>query len=73
MRWSDTKETDMADREKITDGANERAIDEPIAETAPGIPDDALLPGEDLPQEPSEEEVARIAAKLGAPDPNRQR
>jgi hypothetical protein len=73
MRWSDTKETDMADREKIADGANERAIDEPIAGTAPGIPDDALLPGEDLPQEPSEEEVARIAAKLGAPDPNRQR
>ena len=71
MRWSDTKETDVADREKITDGANERAIDEPIAGTAPGIPDDALLPGEDLPEEPSEEEVARIAAKLGAPDPNR--
>ena len=71
MRWSDTKETDVADREKITDGANERAIDEPIAGTAPGIPDDALLPGEDLPEEPSEEEVARIAAKLGAPDQNR--
>jgi hypothetical protein len=61
----------MANREKITDGANERAIDEPIAGTAPGIPDDALLPGEDLPEEPSEEEVARIAASLGAPDPNR--
>jgi len=71
VRWSDTKETDVADREKITDGANERAIDEPIAGTAPGIPDDALLPGEDLPEEPSEEEVARIAAKLGAPDQNR--
>jgi hypothetical protein len=59
----------MADREKITDGANERAIDEPIASTAPGIPDDALLPGEDMPEEPSDEEVARIAAKLGAPVP----
>jgi hypothetical protein len=60
----------MADRDKITDGANERAIDEPIASTAPGIPDDALLPGEDMPEEPSDEEVARIAAKLGAPVPN---
>ncbi|MBD8621068.1 hypothetical protein IFT67_19310 [Sphingomonas sp. CFBP 13728] len=61
----------MANKEKITDGANERAIDEPIASTAPGIPDDALLPGEEVPDEPSDEEVARIAAKLGAPDPNR--
>lgn len=32
-------------REKVTDGANERAIDETIAGTAPGIPDDAPLPG----------------------------
>jgi hypothetical protein len=61
----------MADREKITDGANERAIDEPIAGTAPGIPDDALMPGEELLEEPSDEEVARIAAKLGAPVPDK--
>ena len=61
----------MASREKITDGANERAIDDPIAGTAPGIPDDALLLGEELPQEPSDEEVAQIAAKLGVPDPGR--
>ncbi|MBD8736254.1 hypothetical protein [Sphingomonas sp. CFBP 13706] len=59
----------MADREKITDGANERAIDEPMAGTAPGIPDEALLPGEELPEEPSDEEVARMAAKLGASVP----
>ena len=56
-------------REKITDGANERAIDETIAGTAPGIPDDALLPGQELPTPPSDEEVARIAEKLGAPTP----
>lgn len=61
----------MANKEKITDSANERALDEPIASTAPGIPDDALLPGEEVPDEPGDEEVARIAAKLGAPDPNR--
>ncbi len=59
----------MVAREKITDGANERAIDEPIAGTAPGIPDDALLPGEKLPEEPKDEEVARVAQKLGAPTP----
>ncbi|WP_375422015.1 hypothetical protein [uncultured Sphingomonas sp.] len=57
----------MQAREKITDGANERAIDEPIGSTAPGIPDDALLLGEELPSPPSDEEVARVARKLGAP------
>ena len=57
----------MPAREKITDGANERAIDEPIGSTAPGIPDDALLPGEEPPTPPSDEEVARVARKLGAP------
>ncbi|HLL59892.1 MAG TPA: hypothetical protein VK391_08410 [Allosphingosinicella sp.] len=54
------------DREKISTGPNERAVNEPIAGTAPGIPDDARGPGEELPQEPSEEEVRRIAEKLGA-------
>ena len=60
----------VANAEKITDGANERAVDEPIAAAAPGIPDDALLPGEELPEPPRDAEVARIAAKLGAPDPS---
>ena len=54
------------DREKISNGPNERAVNEPIAGTAPGIPDDALAPGAELPEPPSDEEVARIAAKLGA-------
>lgn len=53
---------------KISNGPNERARDETIAGTAPGIPDDALAPGEDLPSPPSDEEVARVARKLGAPD-----
>jgi hypothetical protein len=57
------------DREKITDGANERAVNEPIAGTGPGIPDDARGPGEDLPQGPSDEQVRALAEKLGAPDP----
>jgi hypothetical protein len=59
----------MNDREKITNGPNERAVNEGIAGTGPGIPDDAVLPGEELPLPPSDEEVARIAKKLGAPVP----
>jgi hypothetical protein len=59
----------MPKRKKITDSAKERAIDEPIAGTAQGLPDGALSPGEDLPEEPSDEDVAWVAAKLGAPDP----
>lgn len=55
------------DREKISDGPNERAVDENIAGTAPGIPDEAMGPGEDLPEPPSDEEVERTAKKLGAP------
>src|SRR5690349_14026524 len=54
------------DREKITDGPNERAVNENIAGTAPGIPDDALAPGQKLPEPPSDEEVERVAEKLGA-------
>ena len=56
------------DRAKISNGPNERAVNEPIAGTAPGIPDEALAPGEELPEPPSDEEVARIAEKLGAKD-----
>jgi hypothetical protein len=59
----------MSSREKITDGANERAIDESIAGTGPGIPDDALIAGQELPTPPSDEEVARVARKLGADVP----
>ncbi len=56
------------DRAKISTGPNERAVNEPIAGTAPGIPDDALAPGQELPEPPSDEEVARMAEKLGARD-----
>jgi hypothetical protein len=55
------------DREKISTGPNERALNESIAGTGPGVPDDARGPGESLPEAPSDEEVARIAKKLGAP------
>lgn len=56
----------MADREKISTGPNDRAVNENIAGTGPGIPDDALAPGEELPEPPSDEEVRRVAEKLGA-------
>lgn len=54
------------DREKISNGPNERAINENIGGTAPGIPDDAMAPGEELPEQPSDEDVERMAEKLGA-------
>ena len=55
------------DREKISTGPNEEPINETIAGTGPGIPDEALAPGEELAQPPSDEEVERIARKLHAP------
>jgi hypothetical protein len=47
-------------------GSNSRPLRDTIAESGPGIPDEALGAGEDIPQMPSDEEVERIAQKLGA-------
>lgn len=56
------------DREKISTGPNAEPLDETIAGTAPGIPDDSLAPGEEeLPEAPTDEEVERAAEKLGVP------
>ena len=55
------------DREKISTGPNEEAVNETIAGTGPGIPDDALAPGEELAKAPTDEQVERIARKLGSP------
>lgn len=55
------------DREKISNGPNESPVNETIAGTGPGIPDDALVPGEQLPEPPTDEEVEEAARKLGAP------
>ena len=61
-------EVDMAeDREKISTGPNEEPVNETIGGTGPGIPDDALAPGEELPEPPSDEEVRRAAEALGVP------
>lgn len=55
------------DREKITTGPNERAVNENIAGTGPGIPDEALTAGEELPDPPTDEQVEAGANALGAP------
>ena len=55
------------DRQKISVGPNERPINETIAGTGPGIPDEAQTPGVQTPEPPTDEEVKRIAEKLGAP------
>jgi hypothetical protein len=57
------------EREKISTGQNDRPLDETIAGTGPGIPDDSLAPGEtELPEPPTDQEVERAAEKLGAPE-----
>lgn len=56
----------MDDKPKISTGPNDRARNETIAGTGPGIPDEALAPGEELPEMPDEAQVARVAKKLGA-------
>ena len=55
----------IAEREKISTGPNEEPINETIAGTGPGIPDDALAPGEELPEPPSDEQVKKTAEALG--------
>jgi hypothetical protein len=59
----------MQDSEKISTGPNEAPKSETIAGTGPGIPDEAATAGRDMPEPPSDEEVRRIAEKLGAPVP----
>ncbi len=57
----------MDDKAKISTGPNERARNESLAGTGPGVPDDARGPGEELPEPPTEEEVERAAEALGLP------
>ena len=48
---------------------NAGPLDDTIAGTGAGIPDDALAPGEELPTPPSQEEVVAIARELDVPAP----
>ena len=64
----------MQDREKISTGPNEEPINETIAGTGPGIPDDALTPGEEgLPQAPTDKQVEEAAEALDAPTAKKER
>ena len=56
----------MDDKAKISTGPNDRPRNETIAGSGPGIPDEALAPGEELPEMPDDPELARMAKKLGA-------
>jgi len=58
----------IEDREKISTGPNAEPLNETVAGSGPGIPDDSLAPGEtELPRPPSDEEVEKAAEALGAP------
>jgi hypothetical protein len=61
------------DREKISTGPNEEPINETIASTGPGIPDDALGPNEELPEPPTDEQVEKAAEALKAPIGQKER
>ena len=56
------------DRKAISNGPNDRPINETIAGTGPGIADDSLAPGEDeIPEGPTDQQVEEMAEKLGSP------
>jgi hypothetical protein len=56
----------MADeREKISNGPNAEPLNENVAGTAPGIPDDALVEGQDLPVPPTDQQVREARKALG--------
>ena len=61
----------IEEREKISTGPNEEAVNETIAGTGPRIPDDVLAPGEELPEPPTDEQVETAAEALHAPSRER--
>jgi hypothetical protein len=57
---------DDSQEQRADGGTNARPLDDTIAGTGPGIPDDALAPGQsELPTPPSDAEVAAAAKALG--------
>ena len=53
----------MAER-GISDGTNSRPLNDTVAQTGPGIPDDALLEGEEIAPPVDDETVARVREQL---------
>lgn len=45
-------------------GTNSRPLNDTIAQSGPGVPDDALLPGETLPDPVDDAAVERVADQL---------
>lgn len=48
----------------ISNGTNSRPLDDTVAQTGPGIPDDALLPGEELDEPVDDATVDRVREQL---------
>jgi hypothetical protein len=59
----------MTDDLRPEGATNDRPLNEGIAGTGPGIPDEALGPGAELPVPPTDEETEAAARALGAPVP----
>jgi hypothetical protein len=58
----------MTDDPRPEGATNDRPLTDTIAGTGPGIPDEALGPGEELQTPPSDEQVAEAKTALGLPD-----
>lgn len=59
--------------DKRDGGTNARPLNDTVAGTGPGIPDDSLTADQEgLPGPPADEEVARAARKLGADEKTRR-
>jgi hypothetical protein len=52
-------------RDKISNGPNAEPLNENVAGTARGIPDDSLAEGEELPEPPTDEQLEKAKAALG--------
>lgn len=48
----------------ISNGPNSRPLDDTVAQTGPGIPDDALLPGEEIDPPVDDAVVERVREQL---------
>jgi hypothetical protein len=59
----------MTDDLRPEGATNDRPLNEGIAGTGPGIPDEALGPGAELPVPPTDEQTEAAARALGAPVP----
>ena len=57
----------MSDHPRSEGATNDRPLNDSIAGTGPGLPDEALGPGQELPVPPTDEQTAAAARALRAP------